>query len=222
MLRLADILTEDAMKKLEEYIKIIGDVSGSFEEGLKLLSSFRIGDAKSAFSSLVRLENRGGRLREELEKEIAKARLETGMKEALLNIINGVDSIGDNVKEVARELTIVPFLELPEPLRNGLLRLSEIVDDAIGTFVRAFLLVLEGKYEESLQEIEKVVKLEEEADAQEVENRSLILEHGDEIKPATLAILVHYLNLSLENTADSCARAATMLKVFLLTWFLSK
>ncbi|WP_042667499.1 DUF47 domain-containing protein [Desulfurococcus amylolyticus] len=213
---LGDIFPNDTIEKLEEYVSISSKVAERFKQAVNLLNRYQVGDARMVLTELVELENRGEKLRSELEYSISSLRLEASFMSELLGIVSSIDMISDHIKEVAKELRIIPFLEIPQELRAGLLELSELVVKAVEIYNKAFRAVLRSNFEEALRLLDEVVKLEEKADDIEVRNRGLILEYGDRFKPLAMAIMVHSLNKALEDTADICALSATSLKILVM------
>ncbi|ADV64694.1 DUF47 domain-containing protein [Desulfurococcus mucosus] len=214
---LADILPGDVIEKLREYVSISSEVVRKFKKAVELLNKYQVGDARAVFAELVKLEDKGEKLRGELEYSISSLRLEASFMSELLSFVSSVDRISDHVKEVSKELRILPFLEIPQELRNGLLELCETVAEAVETYNEAFEAVVSGDYNKALELVGKTLELEEKADDLEVRNRGLILEAGDRFKPLTMAIIVHNLNRALEDTADICAVSANNLRILIMT-----
>jgi uncharacterized protein Yka (UPF0111/DUF47 family) len=77
---------------------------------------------------------------------------------------------------------------------------------------------LTGNYEKAEELIRRVEVLEEDVDQVNMENRSKLLEYSDEIKPYTLAILLHDFNQDLEEAADACEYAGDYLRALLIAW----
>jgi len=215
--RLTDILPSETVGKLGKYVEIASEVARKFREAVELLNRYQVGDARRVFAELVKLDNEGERLRSELESEISSLRLEASFLSELLVFVSSIDRISDHVKEVAKEFRVLPFLEIPQEVRDGLLELCKVVGEAVETYNKAFKAVVDGRYEEALGLVGKVIDLEEKADDIEVRNRGLILEAGDKFKPFAMAILVHSLNKALEDTADISALSASNLRILIVT-----
>lgn len=218
-IKLMDLLSKVEVSEFVEYVSVVKKVSDKFQEALSYLSSYRVGDARKAFAELIKLENRGEEIRVSIEKDISEERLEPSLKEALLILVERIDAIGDSMKEVAREFTIIPFIELPEPVKQGLLKLAKTVGEAVTEFANAVDHAARGEYEEALKHISNIIRLEEEADNIETDNRLLIMEYGEDFASPVQPVLVHYLNRALEDTSDACARAASSLKILILAYF---
>lgn len=218
-IKLMDLLSKAEVDEFVEYVSVVKKVSDKFQEALSYLSSYRVGDARTAFAELIKLENKGENIRVSIEKSISEERLEPSLKESLLILVERIDAIGDSVKEVAREFTIIPFIELPGPVKEGLLKLAKVVGEAVTEFANAADHAARGEYEDALKRISRIIQLEEEADNIETDNRLLIMEYGEEFTSPIQPILVHHLNKALEDASDACARAASTLKILILAYF---
>jgi predicted phosphate transport protein (TIGR00153 family) len=218
-LLLSDVLSEEAMRNLEKYVESITNASGKFTEAVRLLNDVKISESQSSFSQVVKLLDQSGRYKAMLEDEIANSSLDPGFKEELLSLINQIDEVGDLVKESAREFTILPFLEIPIQLREGLLKLtrtvSEMISDLSELTKKALIM---GEYSRVDAFVERLIELEEKADELELNNRAMLLSFSEKIKPHALHLLIHDLNSILENTADSCARTARRIKLLVVAW----
>ena len=217
-LLLSDVLSEEAMRNLEKYVESITNASGKFTEAVCLLNDVKISESQSSFSQVVKLLDQSGRYKAMLEDEIANSSLDPGFKEELLSLINQIDEVGDLVKESAREFTILPFLEIPIQLREGLLKLTRTVSEMISDLSESTKALIMGEYSRVDAFVERLIELEEKADELELNNRAMLLSFSEKIKPHALHLLIHDLNSILENTADSCARTARRIKLLVIAW----
>lgn len=217
-LLLSDVLSRELMDNFKKYLELVTKASNRFTEALKLLNEIRIAEAKTLFSQVVKILDESSIVKSQVEDEVAKMRLDPGLKEELLVLISLIDDVGDSVKEASREFTIMPFLELPVQIRAGLMKLSFTVSDMISKLSLACSFFMNGEYENVEKLLKEIILLEEIADNIETENRSLLLTLGDKLKPIAMQLLVHDINSLLESTADLCTRVMRRLKLIVLAW----
>ncbi len=215
---LSDIMPEEALESLREYLKNLIKSIDLFRKSLKLLNEVRVGEARSLLAEVVKARSEANKSRLRLIEVIENSRLEPSVKEDILHFIKRLDAISDNVKEAARELTIMPYLEIPSPIRDGLNRLADMVLQAASHVAEATERLIAGEHKRALELVNKVLEIEEEADRVDVDNRGKLIVYADVIKPSTLAILIHDFNRDLENAVDSCAEAADYLHILITTW----
>lgn len=219
-IRLSDILTAKAIKVLIDFLSNLEKIAKSFSTSLDLLNTMRVGEARVQLAEVLKQEEKGKELRTRLEELIVSSRLEPSLKEDLLNFVIKADAIGDHIKEAARELTILPLLEIPAEIRNGILELSKLSITALQQLVAAAKKTIEGDNAKALEDIEKINRYEDMADGVDLANRGLLLTLSDRLKPVTMAILIHDLNKDLEDSLDACQVAGEYLKLIILTWLL--
>jgi len=219
-IRLSDILTAEAIKVLIDFLSNLEKIAKSFSTSLDLLNTMRVGEARVQLAEVLKQEEKGKELRTRLEELIVSSRLEPSLKEDLLNFVIKADAIGDHIKEAARELTILPLLEIPAEIRNGILELSKLSITALQQLVAAAKKTIEGDNAKALEDIEKINRYEDMADGVDLANRGLLLTLSDRLKPVTMAILIHDLNKDLEDSLDACQVAGEYLKLIILTWLL--
>ncbi len=215
---LSDIIPEEAVEALREYLNHLVKSIDLFRKSLRLLNEVRVGEARGLLAEVVKTRNEANKKRLRLLEIIDDTRLEPSVKEDILHFVKRLDAIGDNVKEAARELTIMPYLEVPPPIRDGFNKLVDLVYQAAGYVAEAAEKVINGEHSKAIELMSKVLEIEEEADRVDVENRGKLIVYSDSIKPPTLAILIHDFNRDLENAADACAEAADYLHILTTTW----
>jgi predicted phosphate transport protein (TIGR00153 family) len=211
-------MPEEALESLREYLKNLIKSVDLFRKSLKLLNEVRVGEARSLLAEVVKARSEANKSRLRLIEVIENSRLEPSVKEDILHFIKRLDAISDNVKEAARELTIMPYLEVPSPIRDGLNRLADLVLQAASHVAEATERLIAGEHKRALELVNKVLEIEEEADKVDVDNRGKLIVYADVIKPSTLAILIHDFNRDLENAVDACAEAADYLHILITTW----
>jgi len=217
-LLLADVFSKALVGVLRDYADIIKDAADKFTHAITLLNSMRVGEARVLFSEVIKLLDKSGELKTTIEEGVAATSLDPGFKEEVLVLVNMIDEIGDYIKESSRELTILPFLELPERVRKGLVELARVASQSISILTENFTSFIKGNYERVDEYFKEIIKLEEKADELELQNRGVLLDMSDLIKPYTLQLLIYNLNKSLETITDLCARTAGRVKLIIKAW----
>jgi len=215
---LSDVLPSDLVGLLERYARSLKDAAEEFARAVELINDVRIGEARSAFANTVKLLDETSPLKTEIEERVVELSLDPGFKEELLSLVGMLDGVGDSIKEAAREFTIVPFLELPQKLREGVIRLSRSASRAIALLAESLGLVISGKYKELEDLFKKLIAVEEEADALNLENRAVMLELSEKIKPYALQLMTYHLVVHLEEITDLCTQVAQRARLVVHAW----
>jgi len=215
---LRDVLSDHVIEEMMEYIETIEEMVHKFSDAMKLLNNIRIGEARSKFKETADTQDRVEAIKKNLLNRIEEMRLEATFKEDIFHLIKRLDAISDWVKEASRELTIIPYLDIPQDMRRGIDNLINIVVDAVKSTVTAVKHVLNNDIDKARELINLVNELEEKADMVDVENRGLLIKLHDQFKPITLAILIHDLNRDLEEAVDACRDVADYLRLIISSW----
>ena len=205
-IQLSDVLPRDLIDLFRSYADVIKSASSEFAKAITLLNDMRVGEARALLSKVVKLLDKSGEYKTVIEEGVAKTSIDPGLKEEILTLVNMYDEIGDAIKEASRELTILPFLELPDKVRRGLVELARVASRSVSLLSESLVSFVVGEYEKVEESFKEVLELEERADEIETENRGLVLEFGDSIRPYTLQLLVYSLNNALELVTDLVAR----------------
>ncbi len=216
------IQQEEVMKRFSKimykYIDEIDDVVEHFSTAIKYFNDLRVGEARRELAESMESEKRADELCREMIYFLEREDIDPEFKEDLFHLIKRIEGIADHVKDAASTFTIIPYLELPVDLRDGVERMVSKVYKATKRVCDAVKALLDGNYEEAREATDEVEALEEAADMIDVDNRSKLLEYGDKLKPLTLAILLHDLMVDLEEAANACEDAADYIRALIVVY----
>jgi len=215
---LKDMLPQEVIELLGEYTNSLQSIISEFRKAMRLLNDIRIGEARASFAKVVEIDKKAVKARDQIVALLEQVRLDPSLKEDLFHLVKALDRITDWVKEASRELTIIPYLEVPEAIRRGLERMIDVIVEAVENVVKAVEAAISGDYKTVTELAAKVEQLEEKADEIDVENRGMLVKLHDQIKPCTLALLIHDLNRDLEEAADACRNAVDYLRAIVIGW----
>lgn len=203
---------------MDKYLdKICGTVE-AFSDAISFLNDMRSGEARRALADSMRSEKEADELRRKIVDFLEESSIDPDLKEDYFHLIKRVDLIADWVKEAARSVSIIPYLEVPAGLREGYERLLDLVEEMTRKTCKAIRLLLESKYDEASRLVDEIERLEEEADQVNVSNREKLLEYSEQIKPYALAILLHEFNTALEEAADACEDAGDYIRALIVVY----
>jgi uncharacterized protein Yka (UPF0111/DUF47 family) len=217
-IQLSDVLPRDLIDLFRSYADVIKSASSEFAKAITLLNDMRVGEARALLSKVIKLLDKSGEYKAVIEEGVAKTSIDPSLKEEILTLISMYDEIGDAIKEASRELTILPFLELPDRVRRGLVELARVASRSVSLLSESLVCFVVGEYEKVEESFKEVLELEERADEIETENRGLVLEFGDSIRPYTLQLLVYSLNNALELVTDLVARVLSRTRLIIKAW----
>jgi uncharacterized protein Yka (UPF0111/DUF47 family) len=115
-----EALPKPLIDLFSEYIDKVVETSKAFSDGVRLLNEIRVGEARAKLAEASKLESEADEILKKLIALLEASRIDPGFKEDFFHMIKRIDDIADWFKEAARDLMIIPYLETPQPIREGL------------------------------------------------------------------------------------------------------
>jgi len=177
---------------------------------------FKGGEVAKYFSLVTKHDTEGGRLRKRIIERIGIAEIPSRIRVFLLFLLRRLDGVADFTKGSARFLPIIPFLELPAEIREGIERLSKVNIEAVITLYSSIKMLSEGNYELAIKYSFRVEGLEEEAVKETMRCRRPIMKYGGSVANPGLPINTGDFIESLELISDQAEDAADIIKALAL------
>ncbi|RLG82500.1 MAG: DUF47 domain-containing protein [Thermoprotei archaeon] len=203
---------------MNKYLDKIYDTISAFASAIESLNDLRTGEARAKLTESMDHEKEADTIRRQLVALLERSHVDPDLKEDFFHLIKRLDFIADWIKEAARELTVIPYLEIPAPIREQLEKLLNkvvIMTDKVCKAVRA---LLNNEYEKASKITDEIETIEEEADEINVQIRGMLIDYADQIKPCSLAILIQEFNTDLEQAADACEDAGDYVKALIVSY----
>jgi predicted phosphate transport protein (TIGR00153 family) len=145
--------------------------------------------------------------------ELAKGELPPADREDLMNLMKCIDMVADWSQESTRVLCATPMEEVPENLKQALVKMVEGVRECAIALRRCINRMAE-KPEEALQAADEVERLEEKVDDL-FENSRRLIAREERMRVGT-AILMNALFEAVEMVADRCEDACDQVRVIVV------
>lgn len=216
-----EVMPSKLLDTVLEYVDYVNKVLKDFQESIRLLNSLRIGEARSKLTDAMKKDKEVYRIKETAIEILEKTHVHPALKEDFYHFIKTIYRVCDWVKEASRELIVLPYIEIPDEIRGKLERLTTKLIEAFETLSQAIHKAIRGEYGESIKLVEKVLKIEEEADEIDLSIRDSLLKLHASYETPVLAILIHELNKDLEGAVDSCRDAADYLRALIVGWIVT-
>ncbi|MEM2849190.1 MAG: DUF47 family protein, partial [Candidatus Bathyarchaeia archaeon] len=152
-------------------------------------------------------------VRRAILNELSASELTPDDKAALMDLVRRIDWIADWAREAGRLMSIIRIGGLSEELKSVVLRMAGRVNECAHN-VKSTVSLLLSDVEKSLENADRVERLEEEVDDIYEECRKLFVKMGS-CKDATLGetIMVAQFLDALENVADWCENTVDQVRV---------
>ena len=213
-----EVIDSNLRRLMTEYLGKISETASSFADAIELLNDMRTGEARAKLAHAMKAEKEADNIRREIVDLLEEIDIDPEVKEDLFHMIKRLDLIADFFKEAARDLTIIPYLEVPAPLREGYEDLLNKVEELVKKVCEAVKALLDKDFEKASKLVDEIEALEEEADEINVGNRGKLVEYANQIKPYVLAILLHEFNTDLEEAADACEDAGDYIRALIVCY----
>jgi len=185
----------------------------------KALAAAVDGDKKSAetiISRLFKAEEEVDDLRRTVFEELTKGKLPPRDREDIMNLVKNLDKTADHVKDSARNVLVLLEAEVPREVWDAFHDMaSGIVNTA--AVLRESLKSLGEDNARARAMSERVEEEENKVDRKYLTIKSLLLEYGRDLNPATLIILKDLLD-SMEEATDRCADTGDYIRVLTVSF----
>lgn len=170
-------------------------------------------ESKECIERVISAEKEADSLRKAAMIELAKGELPPADREDLMNLMKCIDMVADWSQESIRVLCATPMEEVPENLKQALVKMVEGVKEC-ATALRKCINRMTEKPEEALQAADEVERLEEKVDSLFEDSRRLIARE-EKMRVGT-AILMNALFEAIEMVADRCEDACDQVRLIVV------
>ncbi len=201
--------------ELLKYVRAVVNIVKLSNEGIKLLEEFRTAEAMESFAKGIHEDTLADEIRRNLLVRLQD--LHPGfMRERISTLLRRLDLIAEQSKEVARNMTLFPYLELPGEIKNAVNELSAKAYESVSRLYDITSLLINREYDRVLNEAYKVEVAEEDADRTLVRGRQLLVKYGSVIRNPAIILMVDKLIEALEGITDFAEDASDYLRTLAL------
>lgn len=201
--------------ELLRYVRAVVNIVKLSNEGIKLLEEFRTAEAMESFTKGIYEDTVADEIRRNLLIRLQD--LHPGfMRERISTLLRRLDLIAEQSKEVSRNMTLFPYLELPGEVKNAINELSGKAYESVSRLHEITSLLINHRYDEVVEEAYRVEIAEEDADKILVRGRQLLVKYGSMIRNPAIILMVDKLIESLEGITDFAEDASDYLRTLAL------
>lgn len=192
---------EELSRLVLKYAEAVNDIVRGVREGVRLLGSMRTGEAMESLASAIKADTKADDIRREILLKLRQAK--SGyVRERIAKLVRRLDLVSEQAKEAARDLTIIPYLELPAELKEIVDELSDEAEESAHAMIKSLRALMVEDVKSALKYARKVEVIEEKADEIFLKGKRLVIKFGTRIKnPAVIIMFVNFMQ-SLENITD--------------------
>ncbi len=206
----------DVRRMIAEYFSRVHDMVEGFMKAINALNVMDVQNAYKYLEDSIRMDTEADEIRRRILEELSKDHVEPQLRDDIARLLRMIDKMSEWIKEALRYLDIVPYLEMPQGIKENIEKLAGLNLEAVRTIREAVEMLVEGKYREVYELCAKVEKIEEEADEVMHSGRKNLLKYGNKLENPALVIMIRDFLKALENSVDYSEDVADMLRVIVV------
>ncbi|RLG94423.1 hypothetical protein DRO37_05615 [Candidatus Bathyarchaeota archaeon] len=192
------------------------DTINDLEKAIEAVAERKCETAKTIIARLFKTEEEVDDLRRVVFEELTKGRLPPRDREDIMKLVTNLDKVADHVKDSARNILVLVNKDLPKEIWDAYHDMAHgIVSTA--AVLRESLKSLGEDNARAREMSERVEDEENRVDKKYLEIKSLLLDYGDKLNPATLILLKDLLD-SMEEATDRCADTGDYIRVLTVSF----
>ena len=192
------------------------DTINDLEKAIEAVAERNKETAKTIIARLFKTEEEVDDLRRVVFEELTKGRLPPRDREDIMKLVTNLDKVADHVKDSARNILVLIDKDLPKEIWDAYHDMAHgIVSTA--AVLRESLKSLGEDNARAREMSERVEDEENRVDKKYLEIKSLLLDYGDKLNPATLILLKDLLD-SMEEATDRCADTGDYIRVLTVSF----
>jgi len=192
------------------------DTINDLERAIEAVAERNSETAKTIIARLFKTEEEVDDLRRVVFEELTKGRLPPRDREDIMKLVTNLDKVADHVKDSARNILVLVDENLPKEIWDAYHDMAHgIVSTA--AVLRESLKSLGEDNARAREMSERVEDEENRVDKKYLEIKSLLLDYGDKLNPATLMLLKDLLD-SMEEATDRCADTGDYIRVLTVSF----
>ncbi len=206
-------IPNDVATRILQYFEKIEKMVNSFMSAIDSLNNLDLGNAYKNLATSIKLDTEADELRREILTLIGSRIDDEVLREDFSKLLRMMDRLTEWIKEASRYLDILPYLEIPQELKNDIEKLARLDVKACKLLRNAAQALLEEKFDEVIRLATEVERIEEEADEANHAARRDIVKHGIKIPNPAIVVMLRDFIEALENATDYAEDVSDVLKL---------
>ena len=207
----------DVLKLSKRHFDKIFELTKSFKEYVALYVNCKVDEASRLYEdSIFQLERQADDQKEKILLEVSKGPFHPIDREDVIRLVLTMDDIASNLKSAARKLLYTNPCEIPDDIRNDLLKLTDLSVEMVIKLGEALDALISGS-KKVLKLADTVERKEEEIDEFRHGLIAKILSWGDSAKRLSNVIMLKEAIENIENASDKGEDVADLIRSIAIT-----
>jgi len=207
----------DVLKLSKRHFDKIFELTKSFKEYVASYVNCKVDEASRLYEdSIFQLERQADDQKEKILLEVSKGPFHPIDREDVIRLVLTMDDIASNLKSAARKLLYTNPCEIPDDIRNDLLKLTDLSVEMVIKLGEALDALISGS-KKVLKLADTVERKEEEIDEFRHGLIAKILSWGDSAKRLSNVIMLKEAIENIENASDKGEDVADLIRSIAIT-----
>ena len=207
----------DVLKLSKRHFDKIFELTKSFKEYVASYVNCKVDEASRLYEdSIFQLERQADDQKEKILLEVSKGPFHPIDREDVIRLVLTMDDIAANLKSAARKLLYTNPCEIPDDIRNDLLKLTDLSVEMVIKLGEALDALISGS-KKVLKLADTVERKEEEIDEFRHGLIAKLLSWGDNAKRLSNVIMLKEAIENIENASDKGEDVADLIRSIAIT-----
>jgi uncharacterized protein Yka (UPF0111/DUF47 family) len=207
-----NVKLRDIFSDLYKYGSMVRDIVESLANSLSYLDSFRAGEARLELAKAINIDTEADSYR----REIIESKL-IGIEDSIVrsyihNILRMLDRVAEWAKESIRYLDLIPYLEIPSPIKETVHDMIKTAVKGIEKIIEALELMRKGEYSSIIELCKEVEAVEEKVDELLHNARKSMVVYSNKIQNQAIVMFLKDFIESIETMTDYEEDTADIIK----------
>jgi uncharacterized protein Yka (UPF0111/DUF47 family) len=207
-----NVKLRDIFSDLYKYGSMVRDIVESLANSLSYLDSFRAGEARLELAKAINIDTEADSYR----REIIESKL-IGIEDSIVrsyihNILRMLDRVAEWAKESIRYLDLIPYLEIPSPIKETVHDMIKTAVKGIEKIIEALELMRKGEYSSIIELCKEVEAVEEKVDELLHSARKSMVVYSNKIQNQAIVMFLKDFIESIETMTDYEEDTADIIK----------
>jgi uncharacterized protein Yka (UPF0111/DUF47 family) len=207
-----NVKLRDIFSDLYKYGSMVRDIVESLANSLSYLDSFRAGEARLELAKAINIDTEADSYR----REIIESKL-IGIEDSIVrsyihNILRMLDRVAEWAKESIRYLDLIPYLEIPSPIKETVHDMIKTAVKGIEKIIEALELMRKGEYSSIIELCKEVEAVEEKVDELLHNARKGMVVYSNKIQNQAIVMFLKDFIESIETMTDYEEDTADIIK----------
>ncbi len=207
-----DVETQQILDSVYRYSNMVSDIVKRIANSLTYLDSLRPGEARVELAKAIDIDTEADRYRRKLIENKLIAIKDSIVRGYILNILRMLDRVAELAKESMRYLDLIPYMEIPSPVRVYIQEIVKTSVKGIEKIIEALESIRRGNYSSTVEICKEVESLEEKVDEMLHNTRKNLIKYGEKIQNQIIVIFLKDFIESIESMTDYEEDAADIVR----------